>query len=220
MDLITFLSASDNLPFSVALAMMLLLALIEGVGFVLGLAASGALDGLLGLDAGDADGSELTASSLDKLFGWLHVGTVPVLILLACFLVSFGTIGLALQAVVLTLSGHLLPWYLAVLVALPLSLPCVRVLGALFARALPHEETQSISHDALLGREATLVLGSASHRSPAQAKVRDQYGQIHYVMLEPDDPAISFAAGDTVVLVSRHGATYHAISTSSTSQFR
>lgn len=219
MNLIEFLTASANLPFTVALMMMVLLAAIELLGLLLGMAASGALDGLLGLHAGDADGSELTASSLDKVFGWLHVGTVPVLILLACFLVSFGGIGLALQALVRNLSGGFLPWYVAVLVAAPLALPCVRVLGAVFARALPHDESQSISQAGLLGREATLVLGSARHRSPAQAKVRDQFGQTHYVMLEPDDPALSFAAGDTVVLVSQHGAVYHAIPTTSTSQY-
>ena len=209
--MIEFLSLSNNLPFTVALAMMLILAVIEVLGFLIGASASDFLHGWFDFAVVDADGGELAGSSIDKLMGWLHFGKVPVLILIAVFLVSFGAFGLLLQGAMSTLTGALLPWWLASAVALPLALPGVRVFGGTLAKILPRDETQVVSQSALIGRVATIVLGTARQGSPAQAKVRDQHGQTHYVMLEPDEPGASFAAGDTVLLVSHAGATDRAI---------
>jgi hypothetical protein len=94
---------------------------------------------------------------------------------------------------------------------LPVTIPAIRVFGGVLARVLPRDETQSVSQAGLVGRMATIVLGTASAGSPAQAKVRDTFGQMHYVMLEPDDDAERFVAGDVVLLVSHSGATYRAI---------
>jgi hypothetical protein len=79
------------------------------------------------------------------------------------------------------------------------------------AKVLPKDETQSVSQSGLVGRMATIVLGTARQGSPAQAKVRDQHGQTHYVMLEPDEDDASFQAGDSVLLISHQGAIYRAI---------
>ena len=83
--------------------------------------------------------------------------------------------------------------------------------GGALARVLPKDETESVSQSGLVGRMATIVLGTARAGSPAQAKVRDQHGQMHYVMLEPDDAADAFGAGDSVLLISHSGAVYRAI---------
>lgn len=206
-----FLTASHNLPFSVALAVMLLLALIELAGFAFGAGASDLLDGLLP-DLGDADGSELAGASLaDRFMGWLHFGKVPALILLALLLTGFGFIGLGVQASSATLLGTLLPWWMASAIALPLALPFVRVVGAGVARVMPRDETQVVSRATLVGRVATIVIGTARSGSPAQAKVRDQYGQTHYVMVEPDQPEDAFGAGESVLLVAHGGATFRVI---------
>ena len=207
-----FLTAANNLPFSLALAMMLVLTVLEILGYLFGLSASGALDGLFEFDSGDADASELvTASLADRFLGWLHFGKVPVLILIAVFLVSFGFLGLLLQGVLSVISGFMLPWYLATAVVLPLSLPGVRIFGGALAKVLPRDETQVVSQASMIGRVATIVLGTARQGSPAQARVRDQHGQMHYVMLEPDDAADAFGAGDSVLLISHSGVVYRAI---------
>lgn len=214
--MLDFVTATANLPFTIALAMMLILAALEVLGFLFGLSAHGFLDGLFDADhdlhAGHVDGSELvTVSLVDRFMGWLHFGKVPVLILFAVFLTSFGLAGYALQGTLWAFTGVLLPWWIAAPAILPLTLPCIRVFGGALARVLPKDETQSVSQAGLVGRMATIVLGVARPGSPAQAKVRDQYGQTHYVMLEPDDAGESFAAGESVLLISHGGAVYRAI---------
>jgi hypothetical protein len=210
--MLDFVTASSNLPFTVAMAMMLILAAVEALGFVFGMGLSGLLDGFFDFDVGDADGSEIVAASvLDRFLGWLHFGKVPVLILFAVFLVSFGTAGYLLQGTLWSFTGTMLPAWIAAPLVLPVTIPAIRVFGGALARVLPRDETQSVSQAGLVGRMATIVLGTASAGSPAQAKVRDGFGQMHYVMLEPDDAAERFAAGDVVLLVSHAGATYRAI---------
>lgn len=210
--MLDFITAGSNLPFTIALAMMMMLALLEVLGFLFGLSTSGFLDGLFDFEIGDADGSELASLSLaDRFMGWLHFGKVPVLILIAVFLISFGGAGLIVQGLVWAVIGLLLPWWLAVAIVLPLSLPCVRVFGGTLARVLPKDETQVVSQASMIGRVATVVLGTARKGSAAQARVRDQHGQNHYVMLEPDETDIEFNAGDSVLLVAQAGAVYRAI---------
>lgn len=206
-----FLTAGPNLPFAVALALMLLLAAVELIGFALGLGASDFLDGLLPEFDG-ADGSELAGASLaDRFMGWLHFGKVPVLILLAVFLTGFGFLGLALQGVIHAVTGAMLPGWLAAVAVVPLALPWVRIVGGGVARVMPRDETQVVSRSALVGRVATIVIGTARAGSPAQAKVRDQHGQTHYVMVEPDQAEDSFGAGEAVLLIAETGATYRVI---------
>jgi hypothetical protein len=208
-----FLSAGPNLPFSVALAMMLIMAAIEGVGFLLGLGVFDFLDGLApDVDFDSVDATEMAGMSLaDRFMGWLHFGRVPVLILLVVFLTSFGVIGLGIQGAAAHFTGHLLPGVLASAIALPAALPPVRWFGGMLAKVLPKDETYVVSQDALVGRVATIVLGTARSGSPAQGRVRDQHGQTHYVMVEPDDSSESFAQGEHALLVSRQGSTYRAI---------
>lgn len=208
-----FLSAGPNLPFSVALAMMLIMAAIEGVGFLLGLGVFDFLDGLAPeVDFDSVDSSELAGMSLaDRFMGWLHFGRVPVLILLVVFLTSFGVIGLGLQGTMAHFSGHLMPGALASAIAFPASLPPVRWFGGMLAKVLPKDETYVVSQDALVGRVATIVLGTARAASPAQARTRDEHATTHYVMVEPDDADESFAQGEQVLLVSRQASTYRAI---------
>lgn len=208
-----FLTAGPNLPFSVALAMMLIMAAIEGVGFLMGLGGFHFLDGIAhALHFDHADASELAGMSLaDRFMGWLQFGRVPVLILLVVFLTSFGVIGLALQGAAVHYTGHLLPGLLASAITFPVALPPVRWFGGMLAKVLPKDETYVVSQDALVGRIATLVLGTSRQGSPAQARVRDEHATSHYVMVEPDDPNEAFAQGEQVLLVSRHGSTYRAI---------
>ena len=81
--MLEFMTASANLPFTIALAMMALLTVLELLGFAFGASVSGLLDGWFDLDVnvGDVDGSELAAHSLaDRFMGWIHFGKVPVLI--------------------------------------------------------------------------------------------------------------------------------------------
>ena len=186
-----FILAPENLPFAVALLVMLLIGAVEALGL-------GASAAHLDVDADvHADGGDL--------LGWLGVGRVPLLMLLVVLLALFGLIGLALQQVVSALAGvPLAPWNAAA-IAFVASLPLLGVSARGLARIMPGDETTAVSLDHLLGKRATVTVGIARRGSPAQARVRDLHGQSHYVMIEPHDDGGAVGEGETVLLVRREG---------------
>jgi hypothetical protein len=208
-----FLLASENLPFTVALAVMFGIAFLEGVTVLMGFAISGMLDALLPDFDMDFDiEAELEApSSISRMLSWLRVGKVPMLMLLIVFLTGFGLIGLALQSFLNGSFGFLLPNWLMSIPAFVLALPVVRIFGGALNRIMPSDESDAVSADSLVGRLATITLGTAASGSPAEARVRDMHGTTHYVMVEPDMAGESFAAQSSVLLVRNEGAVFKAI---------
>lgn len=199
-----YLTATGALPFTVALVVMLLLLVVELVGLIAGLGLSDWLHGHLpDVDLADADLAP--TSFADRALGWLLLGRVPALIILAIFLSVFGVIGLAVQGALHALGGFMLPGWLAVLLVFPLSLPLVRVIGLGVAKVMPRDETQVVSRRSLLGHVGTIVIGTARRGSPAQAKVRDEVGQWQYLMVEPEHDNEEFTAGEPVLLRSQRG---------------
>jgi hypothetical protein len=142
---------------------------------------------------------------------WLNLGRLPLLMLIVVFLFSFGIVGLIGQQLFAAIVGQPAPWLIAVPVALSAALPVTRVFGKGVSRILPKDETEAVSRDSLIGRVAVIVTGQARPGSAAQARVRDQHGQSHYVMVEPDDADDAFDQGTGVLLVRHVGATYFAI---------
>ncbi len=212
--MLEFLAADENLPFSVALALMTFLALLEGVGILLGAGLSGLVDALLPdslmpdmhVDMPDTS----TPGLISGLLGWLYIGKVPLLIVLILLLMSFGIGGLLLQTLVHSVTGGLLPAWIAVCGALFLALPVTRAGTRLVARLIPRDETEAVSEDSFVGRVAVITLGHAGPGSPAQARLKDMHGQSHYVMVEPDDDT-DLAAGREVLIVKKQGHVFLAI---------
>ncbi len=222
--MLTFLTASQNMPFTVALAVMFGIAILEGITTFLGAALSNVIDALLPempdadvaadaeLDSG-VDGAETQApNALSRVLGWLRIGQVPVLMLIVIFLSGFGLIGLGLQSLTQNTLGFLWPGAIASIAAFALSLPLVRIFGGVLGRIMPQDETEAVSVDTLVGRIATITIGSARAGRPAEARVRDIHGTTHYVMVEPDNPNESIDAGSNVLLVKREGSVFKAIS--------
>ncbi len=216
--MIEFISATPNLPFSAAIAIMVVIAVMEGVGTVLGMGLSSLIDGLLpdiDLDI-DADLPDADSSmALSRILGWLRFGQVPALILFVIFLTSFGLVGLSLQRAVLSTFGSYMPGILASIIAFSASLPVVRVLGGGLAKILPKDETSAVSKSTFVGRVATVTLGVARKGSPAEAKLHDQFGQSHYIMVEPDLSGDEFKQGDQVLLVKHLGSSFTCIQNTS-----
>jgi hypothetical protein len=158
----------------------------------------------------DADGA-VSGNSLTRLLGWLRIGQVPVLILLIILLTSFGLIGLGIQSVAHGAVGFMLPGWIASVPALIVSLPVVRVLGGGLAKVMPKEETDAVSEASFIGRVAVITLGSARSGSPAEARLKDEHGQVHYIMVEPDSDKEAFEQGSTVLLVKQESAVFKAI---------
>jgi hypothetical protein len=231
-----FITATQNAPFLIALCVMFGVAVLEGVGTLLGGGFSQLIDSVLpdldldidvdlDVDADvdvdvdldvDADvDADLDAPSgpglLTRGLGWLQFGKVPALVLLVLFLTVFGLGGLGLQAIADSILGILLPTAIAVPAALCLSLPVVRVGGGWIAHLIPKDETSAVSSDTFVGRVATIVLGTARASEPTQARLHDEHGRSHYVLVEPDIGDEELSSGTEVLLVRRDGARFRAI---------
>lgn len=185
------------LPFAIAFFVMIGIGLIEAVGLGLG-----HLD--LGADAG-VDGHE-------GVLDWLGLsGELPILIWLTSLLGCFTLVGVAIQQGVSAFSGAPLAWPLASVGAL--------IGGGLLnvgaahglAQIMPGYESSVISTDDLLRRRGTILEGAARRGAPARAKILDQYGQAHIIMVEPHDDTAVIGAGERALLVRREGQLFFAL---------
>jgi hypothetical protein len=207
--------ADQNLPFAVALVLMLGLAVIEGVGMLVGILLSNLVDSLLPDFDMDVD-ADLDAEIHDpgvamQFLGWLCIGRVPVLIIFIVFLTAFGIAGMFMQTTIHGITGAYLPSIIASPIALLCALPVTRAGGLLFAKIMPKEETEAVSRDAFVGDTAIIIRGVATMGVPAEAKLTDRHGYRHYVLVEPDEEGESFPTGTTVILTERMGARFRAI---------
>ncbi len=199
--------SGPNTPFAIAIVFLVALVAIELIGALTGLSLSGHgdhADADLHVEGGDLDGDA-------GVFDWLGLGKVPLLILIAEFCAAFGAIGLVLQSAVTHLGGGTpLAAWLAALIALPPSVLATRWLSIGVARVLPREETEAVTQDSLVGRVAEVSTGTARQGNPAEARVRDAHGHIHYVRVRPAIDTESHPPGTRVVLLAREGTVYTA----------
>ncbi|MEO1322645.1 MAG: YqiJ family protein [Pseudomonadota bacterium] len=222
------------IPFTAALIVLGLIATLELVGLLFGVAFSGLVDSALPdieLDAdaefemdaelgGDSgplhvDGPDMpdmpSAGPLSQFLSWLCVGKVPVLILLAAFLLGFGLTGLTIQETVQGVLGIYLWPILVAVPALMVALPTTRYLGLSIAKIMPKEETDAVSRNAFIGAVATIIRGEAELGKPAEAKLRDVNGTTHYILVEPDQTGLKFEQGNEVLLVKKSGSIFQAV---------
>ncbi|MDZ7861504.1 YqiJ family protein [Acidovorax sp.] len=196
-------TAPETWPFGVAFALIVGIALIEGLGMLVSLSPSNWLDDLLP----DIDGD----TGLDRVLGWLYIGKVPSLVLLVLFLTGYAIFGYSLQKVAHGLLGGYLPVWLAGLVAVAPGMATVRSLGALIAHIIPRDETSAVSEMSLIGRAGIVSAGAARRGLAAQARVRDAHGRTHYLMVEPDVDDEVFDEGAQILIVRKAGAFYRCI---------
>ncbi len=137
---------------------------------------------------------------------WLGLGKMPTLIWLATIFLSFGVAGIALQGTVLSLTGSPLNVLFAAVPCGAAALWFTGRFGALFARALPKTESQSVSTRTLGRRRGLVTQGTARRGNPAEVRVTDRYGNTHYVRAEPMQDHAEIAQGEEV-LVLRHRPT-------------
>lgn len=173
---------------------MLALAVAEAVSLLVGVSTSHWHDGTV-VDHPDG--------SMGGVLGWLHFGKVPFLIILVIFLTAFAVSGFIIQFAASGLIGFFMPLPIAVALAFVAAVFGVRVLGGALTKVIPRDETTAVSDASLVGRVGTIVIGTARAGNPAEARVRDEHGASHYVMVEPEGPDQAFETGASVLLV-RH----------------
>jgi hypothetical protein len=212
---IEWFTAPGSTPFTVALLVMLGLTAVELVSLLTGVSLNDAVDELVvshvDLEtAGDAPtGLEVTTaddpSVMGRFLAWLYVGTVPVLMVFIVFLTAFGLLGLIAQSVLRSLTGLALPSIVAAPIVGVLCLPVVRACSGALARLLPRDETSAVDAATFVGRTAIITGGEARAGMPAQARLTDQFGTTHYVLVEPEDAADMFPTGSLVLLLRQTG---------------
>lgn len=222
------------MPFTAALIVLGLIATLELVGLLFGVAFSSLVDSALPefeLDADadfemeadlagdgaplDVDGPDLpdmpSAGPLSQLLSWLCIGKVPVLILLAAFMLGFGLSGLIVQETSQSILGLYLWPILVAIPAFMIALPTTRYLGLSIAKIMPKEETDAVSRATFVGAVATIIRGEAELGKPAEAKLKDVNGTTHYILVEPDQSGLKFAQGNQVLLVKKSGSIFKAV---------
>lgn len=189
--MLDILLATQNLPFTIAITVALLIGVIEIFALLVG--AGGLVDGLTAdMDvSADIDGF----SFLD----YLCIGRIPFLIWLVIFLLSFGAVGIIFQS----LFG--LSPLIAAIIVLVIAVFPTRVISLFVAKIMPKDETTAINSDDFVGYHATIVLGEARRNHPAQAKFVDEHKQTHYVMVEPLNDEDTLKAGESVALYEKQG---------------
>ena len=195
------LTAQQTWPFGAAMGVLVGLLVLEGVGLAIAQSPSQLLDHLVPDVPDDASG----------LLGWLHLGKVPVLVLFMLLLAGFALTGYVIQATAHSITGVLVPAWLASVPAAFGGVAALRLFGTAIGKIIPKDETVAVSSASLVGRAAVIVNGHAKSDLAAEAKVLDVHGRAHYVMVVPDDETEVFPEGTRVLLVSRAGINFHAI---------
>jgi hypothetical protein len=202
---VSSLFSSELWPFASATVVLLGLAAAEALALLIGASASHWLDGVIA----EADHPDGVAGAA---LGWLHIGKVPILAILVIFLTTFAVVGFVCQLAVMNATGRFMPPLLAAAIAFVGAALAVRILGAGLGKVIPKDETSAVPDASLVGRVGTIVIGAARAGRPAQARIHDEHGATHYVMVEPEGPEESFDAGASVLLVRHlHGRRFHAI---------
>ncbi len=196
---------SAYVPFSIAFVVMIGIGLIEAVG--LGLGEVG-VDADLGLDGHHGAGGVLD---------WLGLGAgLPILIWLTALLGCFTIVGVAVQQASTALLGGPLHALVAASIALVVG-GFINVFAARgLARIMPGYESTIISQDDLMRQRGTILEGVAKRGQPARAKIVDQHGQAHYVMVEPHHDTDVIAQGETALLVRKAGGIFYVLPDAST----
>ena len=185
-------------PFAIAFVVMIGIGLIEAIGLGLG-----HLDVHADLHA-ETDGG--------GVLDWLGLGhELPILIWLTSLLGCFTLAGIAIQQGATLVTGSPLGWGVASGAALFAGAMLNTLAANGLARVMPGFESSVISTDDLLRRRGTILEGVARRGSPARAKVVDQHGQAHFIMVEPHDDGDAIAAGETALIVRRDGKLFYAL---------
>ena len=205
----------SNIVFSIALMLCLFIGVLEFILLLVGGSASFLEqflpDSLFDVDHADAS-IESSGNAFTQLLEWLYLGKVPLLIWLIIFLTIYALTGLIIQDIFYSITEHFFSALIIAPACLFLCMPLVRVSAACIAKIIPKDETTAIHTDDLVGRTAQIILGDAKPNSPAQAKVKDQFGQTHYVLVEPELDIV-FHQGQDVILTQRTKIGFQAIST-------
>lgn len=189
---------------------------LEVLSLLAGLGLSEVIDNLfdatdVGLDT-DIDGdAEIENSFISKYIAWIKVKNVPMLILLIVFLAAFSITGFVGQSFLVRIFDLVLPKWVAILGAIAIGFPIYKWTSGLLGEKIFKEETSALSEKTFIGQIAEINTGTARVGLPAEAKLKDHFGQLHYFLVEPEDENETFEQGTEVQLIRKDENTFKAI---------
>ena len=164
------------------------------------------------LDAADAVSGESVGNAPGGMFAWLGLGEAPFAIWFAGFLTAFGLVGYALQGILDVVVGTPLPALIASAIALLPALAISARFARFIGRMIPKFESTAISTRSYGGRRGIITVGTARRGNPAQARIKDGYGNTHYTMVEPLKDEDAFPQGTEIATIRLSDGTLRAIS--------
>ncbi|EBV5580089.1 hypothetical protein DO975_04340 [Salmonella enterica subsp. enterica serovar Java] len=189
-----------NSPYLFAIAFVFFIGVLEMISLIFGHFLSGALDAHL--DHYDA----LSSGPAGQALHYLNIGRVPALVVLCLLAGYFGLFGILIQ------HGGIMLWQvpLSNLLLVPLSIVlsvfAVHYSGKILAPWLPRDESSALREEEFIGGMAIITGHAAVAGTPCEGKFTDKFGQIHYLLLEPEKGK-EFKKGDKVLIVCRLSAT-------------
>lgn len=207
-----FYTLSENLPFTVSLAVVTILCLLEGVMLFIGVGFINFLDTLFPDFDMEIDGFGLDDQGLvSKTLSFLRAKNVPLIILLVFFLVSFGLTGLVSQAIIVNFIGTPVSGLILSIPSFFIGLTMMKALGEVVSKIIPSDESDALEIKAFTNKVGVITLGVAKKETPAQCKIKDQTGKLHYFMVFPDDENDQLQQGEKVLLVRYEKPYFYAI---------
>lgn len=210
--MLEFIFASANSPYSIALGIVLVLGLLEGLGVLIGISLSTIFDNLSPFQIDVDIDADVASGGLTSIVGWLCLNRLPLMIWLVLLLTLFAIVGYTVNYTTASTIGYFLPSWLVFPFALFGGLLLTGKLGLQLAKVMPKNETSAVSEDSFGGRLAEITIGTARVGSPAEASVIDDFKQKHYVMVEPINSSEEFHQGSTVVLIEKGDSCWTATS--------
>lgn len=184
-----FLTDVNLLPFHLSLFILIILSMAETVGYYINLKPSNFFNHFFP--------KQLTESPL------INVKFSKLLIFIF-LLLNFSVAGYFIQFSIFAKQQSFVPSYYIIFPALIIAVFfTVFMIHCLDQVIKPKMSKQNIS---LVGRLATISSGHARPGFSAQARIRDQFGQLHYIQVEPEFGELEFQT--QVIIVRKKKSNY------------
>jgi len=199
-----FFSDPTNTPFLVSLAILVTLSLIVAVGSILGFI------GDLNIDF-DADAASPGEHALD----FLGASAIPSSIFVVVSATSFFLAGFIIQSIAYAQTNNFVNGWIAIIPAALVTIFILNATGRTFKKYKVKVDSSAVHGDSFVGKSAVITEGNAKKGLPSQAKLTDQFGQTHYLLVEPVTENDEYPAGTEVIILQRNGSKYIGVSASS-----
>ena len=172
-----------NYPFLSAVIVLGVILLLELISMIIGVGFSELFDSSASMDISDSVSADIGGSAgfFADVFSWIRVKKVPLLVLIVIFSALFSVSGYGIQLISKDRLGFLLPLYLSIPLAVVITMPLYRSIAGFFAKKFFKDESSAVSESSFTGKIAIINSGTARKGNPTEAKLKDEYGQLHYV---------------------------------------